>query len=50
MKTQEELEDELDWAEEEAKKSHKEDMNSYGAGYDRGYVAALKWVLEQEED
>jgi len=50
MKTQEELEDELVWAEDEAKASHEEDKDSYGAGYDRGYVAALKWVLEQEED
>ena len=39
--------DELTDAEDEAKESHKAAMNSYGAGHDAGYVAALKIVLSK---
>lgn len=31
----------------EAAESHKAAMNSYGAGYDAGYVAALRLVAEK---
>ena len=41
------LVEEIDIAEKEAKASHKLSMNSYGAGYDRGYVDALKLVLNE---
>lgn len=34
-------------AEEEARESHGAAMNSYGAGYDRGYADALRWVLDE---
>ena len=39
--------DEIEKAEEEARASHKAAMNSYGAGYDRGYLDALNLVLRQ---
>ena len=39
--------DELTAAEVEAKESHQAAMNSYGAGHDAGYVAALKVVLSK---
>lgn len=41
------LVDELGLAEKEAKESHRASMNSYGAGYDAGYVAALKLVADK---
>lgn len=41
---------ELKDAEEEAVDSHDLAMNSYGAGYDRGYVDWLKTALEYVED
>lgn len=34
-------------AEADARDSHKLAMNSYGAGYDAGYLAALKLILEK---
>ena len=34
----------------DATESHKEAMNSYGAGYDTGYVVGLKEVLRRLED
>lgn len=34
-------------AKQEAVESHKAAMNSYGAGYDRGYADALGELLEQ---
>ena len=34
-------------AKKEAAESHKEAMNSYGAGYDRGYADALGFLLEE---
>ena len=37
--------DEIVEADEVAKESHKMAMNSYGAGYDRGYVEGLKMAL-----
>ena len=36
------LRDRIEDAEEEAQESHREAMNSYGAGFDRGYASALK--------
>lgn len=39
------LQERLAEAEQEAAESHRDAMNSYGAGYDRGYADALKWVL-----
>lgn len=36
-----ELSDRLRQAQAEAEESHKSAMNSYGAGYDRGFVDAL---------
>ena len=39
------LEDEIEEAEETAKESHEQAMNSYGAGHDRGYVEGLKMAL-----
>lgn len=39
--------EELEAAEAEAAESHKSAMNSYGAGHDAGYVAALKLVLSK---
>jgi hypothetical protein len=41
----ERLRDKIGDAEEEAAESHKAAMNSYGAGYDRGYADALKEML-----
>lgn len=41
----ERLRDRIGDAETEASESHKVAMNSYGAGYDAGFVAALKEVL-----
>lgn len=38
---------EVNDAERDARETHKLAMNSYGAGYDAGYVAALKIVLER---
>lgn len=35
------LQDRIDDATRDAAESHKEDCNSYGAGYDSGYLAAL---------
>lgn len=40
------LAEEIERAEEEARESSKAAMNSYGAGYDSGYLAALKAVRE----
>lgn len=34
-------------AEDEASQSHRAAMNSYGAGYDRGYADAIKFMLEE---
>jgi hypothetical protein len=39
-----ELDNRIGWAEEEARESHKVAMNSYGAGYDRGFAEALKEI------
>jgi hypothetical protein len=47
MSFEEWLTEEIGNAEREAKESHKTSMNSYGAGYDRGYVAALQLVLDR---
>ena len=47
MTLEEWIVDELEAAELEAKESHKAAMNSYGAGSDAGYVAALKLVLSK---
>lgn len=41
----EELHERLDDAEREARESHKVAMNSYGAGYDRGFADAIKEIL-----
>jgi hypothetical protein len=49
IKLHEWLEDEINEAEDEAADSHKLAMNSYGAGYDRGYADALKHVKEHLE-
>jgi len=38
------LSDEIERAAEDAEESHVEARNTYGAGYDRGYVNALKAV------
>ena len=46
----EELKDDLDIAEVEAAESHKEAMNSYGAGYDRGFVDGLKRALAANKE
>lgn len=32
-------------AEEDAKESHRIAMNSYGAGYDRGYAVAIRATI-----
>lgn len=39
--------DELESAEAEAQESHRIAMNSYGAGYDAGYVSAFNVVLSK---
>jgi len=36
--------------EQEARESHKLAMNSYGAGYDRGFADAIREVLSEFED
>ncbi len=41
------LTDERGNADREAAESHKAAMNSYGAGYDAGYAAALRLVAEK---
>jgi hypothetical protein len=41
------LADDLERAQENAAESHKEAMNSYGAGYDAGYLAAIIHAREQ---
>lgn len=33
-------------ANDDAKESHRDGMNSYGAGYDRGYADALSELFE----
>lgn len=43
----EHLRDKIEDAEAEAQESHKAAMNSYGAGFDRGYADALKEVLNE---
>lgn len=47
MSFEEWLNGELNDAEREAKESHSASMNSYGAGYDAGYLAALKVIAYQ---
>ncbi len=44
------LDEEIVVAEEDAASSHKIAMNSYGAGYDRGYVEGLMYVKRLTED
>ena len=46
------MEEDLEHAETEAKESHKLAMNSYGAGYDRGFADGLKRALlyDKEEE
>ena len=41
-----EIRDSLKTAKADASESHKEAMNSYGAGYDAGRVAGLEVALE----
>lgn len=41
-----ELGEEIMQAEEDAAESHKMAMNSYGAGYDAGYLAGLRRAAE----
>lgn len=41
----EKMRDRLDDAEHDAGESHKVAMNSYGAGYDRGFADAIKEIL-----
>lgn len=39
------LRGQIDSAGEEAAESHREAMNSYGAGYDRGFLDGLRQAL-----
>lgn len=39
------LRDRLAAAESDAQESHKEAMNSYGAGYDRGFADAIQQII-----
>lgn len=44
------LRERISGAEGDAERSHKAAMNSYGAGYDRGFADALKEVLTEITD
>lgn len=45
-----ELDERITDAERDVRESHKIAMNSYGAGYDRGFVSALREIRNMIND